>query len=145
MKYSIQHQFHIAANKNTVYDALTTINGLRNWWTILTDGDPKINGELQFNFGDYIGPKMKVTALVPNESVEWVCVDSKHGWQNHTFSFKLDIAEGKTAISFIHNGWDEQGEFYAHCNFSWGRYLESLRQYCQTGNGESHGSQGYRK
>lgn len=145
MKYSIQHQFHIAASKNIVYEALTTINGLQNWWTILTDGDPQINGELQFNFGDYIGPKMKVSALVPNESVEWICIDSKHGWLNHTFSFKLDIAEGKTAVHFIHHGWDEQGEFYAHCNFSWGRYLESLRQYCQTGNGESHGSKGYRK
>ncbi len=34
---------------------------------------------------------------------------------------------------------------YTSCNFSWGRYMESLRQFCQTGNGEAVGSEGYRK
>ena len=26
-------------------------------------------------------------------------------------------------------------EFYAHCNFQWGKYLVSLKEYCETGKG----------
>jgi hypothetical protein len=33
---------------------------------------------------------------------------------------------------------------YANMNFSSGKYLESLRQFCQTGIGEAFGSDRYR-
>jgi uncharacterized protein YndB with AHSA1/START domain len=145
MKYSIRHLFHIDTEQEKVFNALTTIEGLKNWWTVLTEGDTALNGEIQFNFGAYIGPKMKVSTMAANQKLVWTCITSEHGWRDHTFTFDLDQNDGKTRIRFCHDGWDEQGDFYAECNFSWGRYLESLRQYCQTGMGESHGSAGFRK
>ena len=33
---------------------------------------------------------------------------------------------------------------YSNMNYSSAKYLESLRQYCQTGNGEAFGSPSYR-
>ena len=36
-------------------------------------------------------------------------------------------------------------DFYAACSFSWSRYLESLRQFCQTSKGEAFESEGYRR
>ncbi|MBI3259882.1 MAG: SRPBCC domain-containing protein, partial [Ignavibacteriae bacterium] len=63
----------------------------------------------------------------------------------HIFTFDLDENDGKTRVRFSHSGWPEQDDFYANCAFSWGRYMESLRQLCQTGRGEAYGSVGYRK
>lgn len=38
---SIKHLFHINASKKKVFEAVTTIKGLGNWWTINTSGDSK--------------------------------------------------------------------------------------------------------
>lgn len=144
MTYSSKHLYHIDASKGKVFEAISTINGLSNWWTAQTAGNSEKGDFIQFNFADHGGPKMKVIEVVPNEKVVWECVESPHGWVGHTYTFLLDENEGKIRVRFSHDGFPEQDDFYAICNFSWGRYMESLRQYCQTGNGEAFGSAGYR-
>jgi uncharacterized protein YndB with AHSA1/START domain len=142
---SIKHLFHINAPKEKVFEALTTIEGLSNWWTNKVSGDTKTGGVIEFRFGDFGGPVMKVKELKPNETVTWQCVGGPEGWIGHLFIFNLDTNDNKTRVRFEQSGWKEQDDFYASCNFSWGRYMESLRQFCQTGIGEAFGSEGYRK
>ncbi|MDY8137792.1 SRPBCC domain-containing protein [Aquimarina sp. 2201CG5-10] len=145
MNYSIKHLFHIEASIHKVFEAIQTIEGLSNWWTTQTKGASEINDTIQFDFGDTVGPKMKIIQLEKEAKIVWECIESNHGWIGHRFVFLLDNNEGKTRLRFSHDGWKEQDDFYGICSFSWGRYLESLRQYCQTGKGEAHGSEGYRK
>lgn len=140
MEYSIKHLFHINASKQKVFEAISTIQGLSNWWTVQTKGDTALNETIQFDFGETKGPTMKVIALEPDKKITWKCVASNHGWVDHVFTFSLDENEGKTRVRFSHEGWQENDDFYAHCNFSWGRYLESLRQYCQTAVGMAFGT-----
>lgn len=144
MTYSIKQLYHINASKQKVFEAITTIKGLSNWWTTQVTGSEDLGGTLQFNFGDFVGPKMKVAELVPNEKLAWEAVSDEH-WHGNMLTFALDENDGKTRVRFSHDGWNEQDDFYASCCYSWGRYLESLRQYCQTGKGEAFGSEGYRK
>ena len=139
MTHSIKHLFHINAKRSDVFKAISTIEGLSNWWTTKTTGDPAKDGIIQFRFGD-AGPDMKVTAIKPEEGIAWECVASPHGWVGHTFTIDLDDNEGKTRVRFSHNGWNAADDLYAICSFSWGRFMESLRQYCQTGKGEPFGS-----
>lgn len=144
MNYAIKHLFHIDATKASVFEAISTINGLKNWWTVETSGDDSVNGIIEFRFAANGGPDMKVAELNPTDKVLWECLESNHGWKGHTFTFLLDENVGKTRVRFNHEGWKEQDDFYAICSFAWGRYMESLRQYCQTGIGEAFGSAGYR-
>lgn len=141
---SIKHLFHINASPEKVYEALTTVEGLSKWWTKETSGDTKTGGVLQFRFGGQ-GPDMKVKELKPNELVSWECVAGAPDWIGSGIHFKLDTNDGKTRVRFEHGGWKETGDFYASCSFSWARYMESLRQLCQTGNGEGFGNEAYRK
>lgn len=145
MPYSIKHLYHINVSKQKVFEAISTIKGLSNWWTTQTIGKDGAGETIQFDFGEFKGPAMKVIEQKANEKLVWECVASEHGWLGNTFTFALDENDGKTRIRFTHDGWEEQDDFYAACNYSWGRYLESLRQYCQTGKGEAFGSEGYRK
>jgi uncharacterized protein YndB with AHSA1/START domain len=145
MTYSIKHLFHINATRQKVFEAISTINGLSNWWTLKTAGSDSVGGIIQFRFGEMGGPDMKVTELNPDEKVSWECVASPHGWVGHTFTFMLDENDSKTRVRFSHNGWAEEDDFYAICTFTWGRYMESLRQYCQTGNGAAFGGEENRK
>jgi uncharacterized protein YndB with AHSA1/START domain len=145
MNYAIKHLFHINAPKSKVFEAISTLNGLSKWWTVETSGDASLGGIIQFRFASNGGPDMKVTEIGNNEKIEWECVESNHGWKGNILTFLLDENEGKTRVRFSHEGWQEQDDFYAICSFAWGRYMESLRQYCHTGNGEAFGSEGYRK
>jgi uncharacterized protein YndB with AHSA1/START domain len=145
MSYAIKHLFHINAPAEKVFNALTTIDGLAGWWTVKTSGDAAVGGVIEFSFGDFGGPHMKVTECKPNELVTWECVGGADGWVGHIFTFQLDSNENKTRVRFEQSGWDETEDFYASCCFSWARYMESLRQLCQTGKGEAFGSEGYRK
>ena len=141
---SIKHLFHINASKEKVFEAISTIEGLKNWWTVQTAGSPEVGGIIEFRFGEFEND-MKVLELKPNESLTWECVASAPDWVGTKFTFNLDTNDGKTRVRFEQSGWKETGDFYAACCFSWGRYMESLRQYCQTGKGEAFGSEGYRK
>ena len=141
---SIKNLFHINAPKEKVYAAIATLEGLSNWWTLETTGESKVDGVIHFRFGGG-GPDMKVTELKPNESITWECVGGADEWIGNIFTFKLDENDGKTRVRFEQAGWKETNDFYASCSFSWGRYMESLRQYCQTGKGEAFGSESYRK
>ncbi len=144
MTYSIKHLFHMNASKKKVFEAISTINGLSNWWTTKTSGSTSFGDIIQFRFGEMEGPQMKVTEVNPNESITWECVVSPHGWLGYTFTFLLDENDGKIRVRFSQDGWKEQDDYYAGCCFSWVRYMESLRQLCQTGKGEAYGSEGYR-
>jgi uncharacterized protein YndB with AHSA1/START domain len=138
MSHSIRHLFHIDAPRQKVFDAISTIDGLNKWWTVQTSGDASKGGIIRFRFGD-VGPDMKVIESTPGETVSWECIASPHGWVGNRLTFSLDENEGKTRVRFAHNGWAEDNDFYAICSFTWGRYMESLRQYCQAGKGDPFG------
>ena len=136
----IQNLFHINAPIEKVYTAIATINGLRNWWTPETNGDENIGGTLQFRFGSYGGPDLIVKELTPNKLVAWSCINGVEEWKGTKLSFTLDRNNDKTRIRFTHANWKNDGDFFAACSFTWGRYMESLRQYCETGKGKPFGS-----
>ena len=59
-------------------------------------------------------------------------------------SYELIENEGKTRVRFTYGNFDEKSDFFTNQNFISAKYLESLRQFCQTGIGESFGSDNYR-
>ena len=140
---AIKHLFHIAAPREKVYEAITTIDGLASWWTTQTSGESKPDGIIQFRFGEF-GNDMKVIAMKKNELLKWECVAGPADWLGTTIQFQLDDNDGKTRTRFEHANWKEANDFYASCSFTWGRYMESLRQLCQTGKGQAFGTEGYR-
>ena len=83
MTHSIKHLFHINASKQKVFEAISTITGLSNWWTNQTTGNATVGGTIQFRFGEMGGPDMKVIEANPNEKITWECVASPHGWVGH--------------------------------------------------------------
>ena len=140
----IKHLFHIAAPKEKVYEALTTIKGLAGWWTTQTTGDCMCGGTIHFRFGS-LGNDMKVISMKKDEWVQWECIAGPEEWVGTRLTFQLNSCEGRTRVRFEHAGWRNANDFFAGCTFTWGRYMESLRQLCQTGKGEAFGTEGYRQ
>ncbi len=132
---SIQHTFHIKASINTVYDALTTIDGLSEWWTRDTIGNCEIGDSIYFTFGQHATFEFQVAQLDSNKSVNWKFVDGYSDWANTFVSFVLSENEGMTQLEFVHEEFQEDYEGYGNINFSWAGYLSSLRAYCENGEG----------
>ncbi len=143
MSIPLKHLFHINASVDKVFKALTNVNEMRNWYTTEISGESSIDQLINFKFGtiEFI---VKVTALEVNKKIVWECVDTTMPFVGHTYTFDLDESDAKTRILLTVLGFEEQNDMYANMNFSWGKYLESLRQYCQKGLSEAFGSSGYR-
>lgn len=133
--YDIRHRIGITASPEDVYGALTTVDGLANWWTTETDGDASPGGVLRFRFVAG-GFDMAVLETEPAKHVLWEVVDGPEEWIGTKVRFDLKQEDGFTIVLFAHEGWREPVEFMAHCSTKWATFLMSLKRLIETGTGE---------
>ncbi|GIJ36655.1 SRPBCC family protein [Micromonospora sediminimaris] len=131
----ILHRVGVTSDPEDVYVALTTVDGLANWWTTDTDGDGEVGGVLRFRFIPG-GFDMKVLESRPAELVLWEVVDGPEEWIGTRVRFELKREDDFTIVLFRHEGWREPVEFMYHCSTKWAIYLMSLKQLVETGKGE---------
>ena len=98
---TIIHAVHIHAARPQVYDALTTADGLSQWWTTQVAVDAGTGGIIRFTFHGDFHPQMQQTALEPNRRVQWTCIAGHPNWQHNTFSFTLEERKGETVVQFV--------------------------------------------
>jgi uncharacterized protein YndB with AHSA1/START domain len=134
----ILHRIGATAPPETVYDALTTREGLAGWWTTDTTGDSTVDGTIRFRFGDAGGFDMKVLDQRPNERVEWEVTDGPAEWIGTRVRFDLAQEDDHAIVLFTHEGWREPGAFMSHCSTKWATFLMSLKQLAETGTGAPH-------
>lgn len=135
---------HINSPKSEVFKAITKANELSKWYTTIVKGDFKLDAIITFEFVNFAEFKFKVVSLTPDESVHLEIVESAFDNIGHIMKYDLDENDGKTRVRFTYEGFNELDDSYANMNYSSAKYLESLRQYCQTGKGEAFGSSSYR-
>src|SRR5262249_53144545 len=132
----IIHAVHIHAGPPAVYRALTTAEGLRGWWSDTVDVEEGLNGVIRFTFAGDFHPQMKQIALAPDREVRWQCIAGHANWQDNTFRFSLEPRGGETLLMFLQDYARElSDEVYGTYNFNWGYYLNSLKQFCESGRG----------
>jgi len=135
----IMHLVRIKALPERVYAALTTAEGIRNWWTREADLEDVVGGTGEFRFtynGDQLATRVEVTELVPLKRVSWKTAASfRPEWAGTTIEFNLREDAGETVVLFAHRGFPQADDNYAVCTTGWGYYLVSLQQYIETGRG----------
>jgi Activator of Hsp90 ATPase homolog 1-like protein len=132
----IIHAVHIHAAPSDVFQALTTAEGLRRWWTTQVQAEEREGGVISFTFTGDFNPRMKQTRLDLDLRVEWLCVAGHSNWQDNTFSFALEERKGETLLMFSQGYARElSDEVYGTYNFNWGYYLNSLKLLCEKGAG----------
>ena len=130
----IRHNVVIKATPSKIYEAITTQDGLANWWAKQTTAKPEIGFVNTFTFGTFRN-EMKVTGLSPNKKVEWQCINSIEEWIDTYITFDLEEKDERTLLRFAHSGWRAVTDTFAGCNYDWGRFMTSLKSYCETGTG----------
>jgi uncharacterized protein YndB with AHSA1/START domain len=117
---------------DTVYDALTTVEGLAGWWT--EDATRTSDGALELRF-PVGGFDMEVVELRAPERVAWRVADGPEEWIGTTVEWDLQQHDDYTVVLFAHRGWREPVEFLHHCSTKWASFLLSLKSLVETGDG----------
>jgi uncharacterized protein YndB with AHSA1/START domain len=135
---TIIHVLDVLASTESLFTALTTLDGLAQWWTTDVDGDAGLGGRIEFTFGGDFNPIMQVESAEPDAEVQWRCVAGHGNWADNTFRFQLiDLDDGPIRLRFWQHYANElSDDDYGIYNFNWGYYLESLRLLCVTGRGK---------
>ena len=130
----IMHLNKIHAPSERVYQAITTADGIRQWWTRDAAIEPKVGAAGEFGFkGRRFVAKITVEELNPVTRVRWKVVNS--AWPGNDIEFDLKAEGNDTALLFAHRGFPRADEAYASAATRWGFYLLSLKRYLQTGKG----------
>lgn len=132
--HDVMHLLRIHAPPEHVYEAITTAEGIRQWWTRDAVIEPKVGaaGEFGFNRKRFVA-KITVEELNPATRVRWRVANS--AWQGDEIAFNLKTDEGNTTVLFAHRGFPRADEGFASATTRWGFYLLSLKRYLQTGKG----------
>ena len=133
----ILHLIKIRATPQKVYQAISTAEGIRDWWTRDATFDPKIGGAGEFGFYDHrMVIKVKVAELKPVEHMGWNSISSTGGaFDGTTITFDLKSADGVTSLLFAHRGFKAGENNVASATTRWGFYLLSLKRHLETGKG----------
>ena len=132
---AIKHLLVIKSSSKKIYSAITTKEGVANWWTEETEIGNKV-GEINiFDFGDRYHNEMKILRLIPNKKAEWECLEGDKEWIGTKLIFEIEEKDSSSVLRFTHGNWREETDFFASCNYHWGYYMRSLKLYCETGKG----------
>jgi uncharacterized protein YndB with AHSA1/START domain len=132
----------IAAPAAKVYAALSTPEGIGNWWDKQTATETDGGVVLEHNPGAEHGVvRLRVVELVPDKRVEWECISTHpksspaFAWSGTHFIFDIverDNREGShgrvTALDFTQTGYDERSEFFDSNKSAWGQVLQNLKR-----------------
>lgn len=126
----ILHRVGIGAPPKDVYNALTTLEGIRGWWASYATGSAAKGGVTHYGFCD-----MEVINAEPDRLVEWRCTDGPAEWIDTEVSFRLEWKDDQTFVMFKHAKWQEPVDFMHHCSTKWATFLLSLRDLLETSRG----------
>ena len=144
MSTNYTREIVVSSTPAEAYKALTT--GFNKWWT--TDCNPVTNAgeKITFKFGPSYWV-MRANNLVPNELVEYECIEAHHvhdglpssildEWKKSILKWAIQKQEEKTNIIFTHEGLVPSLECYEVCEQGWDYFfVNSLKQYLDSGEG----------
>ena len=145
-----QMKLSISVSVEKLYVAVSTEEGVRNWWTQFAKAGKEVGSLAEFRFpkaGFYV--MAEISALEPNHLVEWKVIDSMHpeasgfsnlrDWEGTIIRFEMEqVSEGESILYFTHIGLSEELECYQVCERGWTSYLSSLQKLLETGKGNPY-------
>lgn len=133
MKNDFTITLSVDQSREKVFEAITNV---RAWWAGLyyesIEGrTEKMNDEFTFRAGGGMHySKQKLIEVVPNQKVVWLITDSdlsflehRSEWTGTKVIFEISSEEGKTALTFTHQGLTPAVECYEMCAPTWSQYL----------------------
>jgi len=126
---SINHCIGLNVTEKALWESISSMEGLRSWWTEDVRGESEKGGVIEFYFNK-ASLEMKVLEL-GREQILWECINGPDEWIGTNLSFDIKEDEGQQMLFFEHRGWKETSPFHYHCSMKWATFLLSLKNYLE--------------
>jgi uncharacterized protein YndB with AHSA1/START domain len=117
---NIHHEVLIAAPAGSVYNSITSQEGLSAWWTPGTSAKAEVGSIARFPFGPKYHKEMKIVELTPDKQVKWNCIAGDAEWIGTSLTFTL--LEGDKR-SLKNDRYELGGQIEQQSNFEMGTLL----------------------
>ena len=121
------------APADRVFSAVSTSDGLNQWWTETCEGRPAVGESYALGFGPDYRWRASVTQCQQNATFELTMTTSDADWQHTRVAFRLSAIAGGTQVRFEHLGWPGANAHYRNSSHCWALYLRLLRRYVEHG------------
>lgn len=129
----MQHEISIDASPEKVYQAVTTPEGLRGWWTADSVAEARVGAIAEFGFYNRATVfRMRIDELTPGKRVVWSCLGNDEQWKGTRLTWDITPdKDGETTLHFVHGGWRAATGYFASCNTTWGALMYRLKDYVE--------------
>lgn len=129
----IIHYFPINDNIETVFDLISTSEGLNKWWTRSCAGAARKGEVYRLDFGPQYEWEAVVEEVKPPYVFELRMTRSDNDWMGSKIRFELSQSEGVTHVRFFHTNWPADNEHHRISNYCWAMYLRLMKLNVETG------------
>ncbi len=136
----ISMTLQMKASAHSIFRAISSQDGIRSWWCKVCDISEGTGNYCILNFikeGNTVVMEFQVTELVQDTKLVWKCVNNgSPAWINTKLIYQI---ESNGTLHFTHAGFDEKWKGlppYEDTINGWKHFMESLKNYCETGSGE---------
>ena len=136
----ILHSFPVNAPLNKVFDAVSTPDGLNQWWTLRSAGQPELGAVYELFFAENYDWRAKVVESEPPRLLVLQVTDTRPDWQDTIVSFMLTESGEQTNVRFEHRGWPEENDHFRTSSFCWAMYLRIMKRYVEFGETVEYGT-----
>ena len=132
-KAKIQHAISIGAGVDRVFEAITTKSGLSGWNTANVEGDGKVGSEWTLHYSGRPEFVWRVDKS-GDRTVSWTCMRGPGDSVGTVAQYVLEpLPDGRTRVSFTHDGWPGTHGNFIKCNTLWGGLLHHLKDFVESG------------
>lgn len=126
------HQIDIHAPAANVYEALTSADGLRSWWTDDCTVQPRVGSIAEFRFfAGKVVFQMRIDELTPARRIVWKCIAGPDEWPETQIVWDLNEISGTTRLCFEQSGWPHIEGHFRPANTTWGALMFRLKAYAE--------------
>ena len=129
----IYHQFPIDATPDTVFQAISTPEGINQWWTLNCMGHARSGDLCHLDFGPGYQWKARISKFERNRAIEWTMAESDPDWIGTQVGFELNVSNNATMVFFYHTGWPDNNAHFRSSNYCWAMYLRILKRFVEYG------------
>ena len=139
MTRSIVQEIRIGAGAAAVWEALSTAQGLEQWFPLRAEVEPGEGGSIFLSWGEGAEGRAAITAWEAGKRMRW---EERSGDVAMVVDFLLEPAGEGTLLRLVHSGFGSSAEFdeqYHQTAGGWKYFLLNLQQYLELHAGKLRG------
>lgn len=131
---STQHKITVNAPAAKIFNAISTIEGLKGWYTPTIEGNTAKGQEATFLFSGKKSFRWKFVEIKPFTHVKWECLEGPGAARGTSVSFSIEEkGPHQASVDCDHDNWPDGHGAIKTCNTLWGILMGHLKQYAESG------------